>query len=57
MIKVNPQIHSETTKEVRIDSGVHRILKIEATKAGKSIRAYLETVLAEYWGKEEVKWD
>lgn len=54
MNTANPQIHSKTTNEVRIDSGVHKILKTEASKAGKSIKEYLEEVLAEYWDKEGV---
>ncbi|MFH1792612.1 MAG: hypothetical protein ABH819_03110 [Patescibacteria group bacterium] len=51
---MNLQIDNKTTKQVRIDTGVHKILKIEATKAGKSIREYLEGVLTEHWDKENV---
>lgn len=48
------QIDNKITKQVRLDIGVHKILKIEAIKAGKSIREYLEEVLIEYWSKENV---
>lgn len=53
----NPQIDNKTTMQVRIDSGVHKILKIEATKAGKSIKEYLEEHLADIWDMEDVKWE
>ena len=48
------QIDQRNTKQVRIDNGVHRLLKIEACKAGKSIREYLEEALAEHWNREDV---
>ena len=53
----NPQIHTKTTKEVRIDCGVHKILKTEASKAGKSIKEYLEDHLTDIWYEEGVKWE
>lgn len=53
----NPQIHTKTTKEVRLDYGVHKILKTEASRAGKSIKEYVEEVLQDLWGKEGIKWD
>ena len=48
------QIDRRNTKQVRIDGGVHTILKIEATRAGISIREYLEEVLVEHWNKKNV---
>jgi len=37
----------KTTKQVRIDSGVHMYLKIKAAKTGKTIRELVEGCLAE----------
>lgn len=52
--KSSLQIDNRTTMQVRIDSGVHRLLKQEATRARKTIREYLEEVLVDYWDKEGV---
>jgi predicted HicB family RNase H-like nuclease len=35
------------TKQVRIDAGLHRLLKLKATNAGVSIKTCLEGYLAE----------
>jgi predicted HicB family RNase H-like nuclease len=43
--------------QVRIDSGVHRLLKLEAIRAGKTIKEYLEEVLANRWDEEGVIWE
>jgi len=43
----NRQIHTKATKQVRIDRGVHRYLKIEAAKRGVTIRDLIEGCLAE----------
>jgi len=43
----NRKIETKTTKQVVIDKGLHQLLKIEASKAGKSIKEYLEGFLAE----------
>ena len=42
------QIDKKVTKQVRIDSGLHRLLKVRAAKAGKSLKEVLEGLLAEY---------
>ena len=57
MSRVNPQIDTKTTKQIRLDSGVHKILKIEASRAGKSIKEYLEDHLTDIWYEEGVKWE
>ena len=50
------QIDKKTTKQVRIDAGMHKIIKVEAAKAGKSIRELVEASLTEYLaGLEEVE--
>lgn len=41
------QSDRKTTKQVRIDSRMHRYLKIEAAKRGESIRDLVEGVLGE----------
>ena len=42
----NRQIDKKTTKQVRIDAGLHQMLKVKAAKAGVSIRTLLEGYLA-----------
>ncbi len=42
----NRQIDKKTTKQVRIDAGLHQMLKIKSAKAGVSIRTLLEGYLA-----------
>lgn len=44
----NRQIDRKTTKQVRIDAGVHKLLKIDAAQRGESIREVLEGLLADY---------
>ena len=46
----NRQIDRQTTKQVRIDAGVHKLLKIDAAQRGESIREVLEGLLADYLG-------
>lgn len=41
------QSDNKSSKQVRIDSGLHHLLKIESAKANKTIKALLEEVLAE----------
>ena len=42
------QSDKKVTKQVRIDSGLHQLLKIEAAKSNRSIKELLEESLAEY---------
>ena len=41
----NRQIDKKKTKQVRIDAGMHQLLKMTATRSGKSIKAFLEELL------------
>ena len=41
------KVDKKTTKQVRIDSGLHRLLKIEAARSGISIKELVEGALAE----------
>lgn len=41
------------TKQVRIDAGIHQLLKIKAAKAGMTIKALLEGYLIDLFQKEE----
>lgn len=43
----NRQIDKKTTKQVRIDAGLHQLLKIKAAKSGMTIKALLEEYLAD----------
>ena len=52
--KSGRQSYQRGTMQVRIDEGTHRTLKIQAIRAGKTIKEYLEEVLIDYWDKEGV---
>lgn len=41
------QSDKNSTKQIRIDAGLHQLLKIKAAKAGMSIKTLLEGHLAE----------
>lgn len=41
------QSDKNITKQIRIDKGVHRLLKIKSAQCGKSIRELVETCLVE----------
>ena len=43
----NRQIDKKSTKQIRIDAGLHRLLKIKAAKSGMTIKTLLEGFLAE----------
>ncbi len=51
----NRQIDTNKTKQIRIDSELHRLLKIKATTAGISIKDFLEGYLADLLALEEKK--
>lgn len=51
MVKdTNRQVDKKLTKQVRIDSGLHYILKIKAAKENTTIRTLIEGCLAELLG-------
>lgn len=41
------QSDKNLTKQIRIDAGLHTLLKLKATRAGTSIKALLEGYIAE----------
>lgn len=43
----NRQIDQKTTKQIRIDAGLHKILKTYAAQSGMSIKALLEDYLSD----------
>lgn len=43
----NLQIDNKSTKQVRIDSGLHKLLKVKAAKRGVSIKTLLEECLTD----------
>lgn len=45
------QSDRKTTKQVRIDSGYHRLLRIEAAKTGKNIKEVLEGYILDGLGQ------
>lgn len=44
---MNRQIDKKLTKQIRIDAGVHQLLKIKAARAGMTIKTLLEGYLAD----------
>lgn len=51
--RTSRQIDKKPTKQVRIDSGLHKLVKIEAAKAGETIRSLVEGALAELLGAKK----
>lgn len=49
------QSDNKLTKQIRIDAGLHQLLKLKATKEGKSIKTLLEGYLADLLAVEESK--
>lgn len=47
------QNDTNSTKQIRIDAGLHQILKIKAAKAGMSIKTLLEGYLADLLAVDE----
>ena len=47
------QIDSGTTKQIRIDTYWHGLLRIHAAKAGETIKQAVEEALAEWWDIEK----
>lgn len=43
----NRQIDNKTTKQIRIDAGLHHLVKLHATKLRKSIKELVEECLSE----------
>jgi len=43
----NRQIDRKLTKQIRIDTGYHQLLKIKSAKAGTSIKTLLEGYIAD----------
>ena len=41
------QIDKKSTKQVRIDTGLHQLLKVKAAKSGMTIKTLLEGYLAD----------
>jgi len=41
------QIYQKKTKLVRLDYGIHRLVKIEAAKSGESIKSFIEGILGD----------
>lgn len=41
------QVDKNLTKQVRIDAGLHQLLKVKAARSGMSIKTLLEQYLAD----------
>lgn len=48
--QVNPQIDKNKSKQVRIDVGIHKLLKIYCAKSGETLRSVIEGCLADVLG-------
>lgn len=53
MDKYCQQSDKKSTKQVRIDAGLHQLLKVKAAKSGTSIKGLLEECLAEALAVDE----
>ncbi len=49
----NLQSDKNLTKQIRIDAGLHQLLKVKAAKAGVSIKTLLEGYLADLLAVDE----
>ena len=49
------KIDKNLTKQIRIDTGLHQLLKVKAAKSGMSIKTLLEGYLADLLTVEEEK--
>lgn len=49
----NRQIDKNKTKQIRIDFGIHQLLKLEATRRSMSIKTLLEGYLSDLLAVEE----
>ena len=47
------QVDKKTTKQIRIDEGWHKALKIEAARQDRSIRELVEECLGDYFSLED----
>lgn len=47
------QSDKNSTKQIRIDAGLHQLLKIKAAKSGISIKTFLEGYLADLLAVDE----
>ncbi len=47
MTRMNKKVDKKLTKQVRIDAGLHQLLKSKAKSSGMSIKALIEGCLAE----------
>lgn len=47
------QVDNKSTKQVRIDAGWHKLLRIKAAQRGTSIKALLDEIFSEALGVEE----
>lgn len=50
----NRQSDIKTTKQIRIDAGYHQMLKLEATKAGISIKELLDGIVSDWLSENKV---
>lgn len=48
----NRKIDNKLTKQIVIEIGLHRLVKMKAVKAGRSIRELVEECLVEYLDRE-----
>lgn len=49
------QSDKKVTKQIRIDSGMHKILKVEASRRGETIKEFVEGYIIYGFERENVK--
>ena len=50
-MSTNPQNNKRKTKQIRIDEKIHRELKLEAFKNGKTISRFADEIIKEFLNK------
>lgn len=53
MKETSKQVNKNLTKLVRIDAGYHKMLKLRATNAGRSIKELVEGILSDALAVED----
>lgn len=54
-VYMNRQVNTKLTKQIRLDTGWHKILKIIAAQNGGTIKDLVEACLSDYYSPEDFK--
>lgn len=51
---INRQIDTKTTMQVLLDTGLHKLLKLESVRTGKTIRELLDGIVSDWLSENTV---